>query len=95
MVNFSHNKNAKNKQTEKKHMFFQSLLQTSYFFQTGLSESLYGQNNISGHADSALPSCFGRAHVTDLTTLTWKMECARVLWQRCSSALVFCSDCSE
>ena len=49
----------------------------------------------SEHAGGALPSCFGTGHVTVLSTPRRKMEYARVLQHRCSSAIDFCSDRSE
>ena len=51
--------------------------------------------NISAHAGSALPSCFGTGRVTVLSTPPRKMEYSGVRQQRCSSALDFCSACSE
>ena len=51
--------------------------------------------NISAHAGSASPSCFGTGHVTVPSTPYRKMELSGVHQDRCSSALDFCSVCSE
>ena len=50
---------------------------------------------ISVHAGSTLPSCFGTGHMTVLSTPPQKTEYAGVLQHGCSSALDFCSACSE
>ena len=46
--------------------------------------------NISVHAGSAQPSCFGTGHMTFLSTPPWKEEYAGVLQHRCSSVFDFC-----
>ena len=51
--------------------------------------------NISAHAASAPPSCFGTNHVTVLSTPSRKKEYSGVRQHRCYSALDFCSVCSE
>ena len=51
--------------------------------------------NISTHAGSAPPSCFGTGHVTVLSTPPWKTEYSGVRQHRCSSTLDFFSACSE
>ena len=52
-------------------------------------QSKSSDTNISVHAGSALPSCFGTSHVTVLSTPPWKTEYDRELQHRCSSALDF------
>ena len=61
----------------------------------GVLQSKSSDTNISVHAGSALPSCFGTSHVTVLFTPPRMTEYAGELQHRCSSALDFCSACSD
>ena len=51
--------------------------------------------NISIHAGSAPPSCFGTSHMAVLSTPPQKTEYSSVHQLRCSSTLDFCSACWE
>ena len=61
----------------------------------GVLRSKLSETNISVHLGSAQPSCFGTGRVTVLSAQPRKAEYARVIQHRCSSALDFCSACSE
>ena len=79
MVKFSHNKVAKKKQNEKQNntCVLISFANELIFPNRNDYQNLFMDKIntcISVHADSAQPSCFGRARLTDLTTLSWKME---------------------
>ena len=60
----------------------------------GVLRNKSSNTNISAHAASAPPSCFGANHVTVLSTPPRK-EYPGVRQHRCSGALDFCSACSE
>ena len=68
---------------------------TSKIGHFGVLQSKSCDTNISVHTGSAPPSCFGTGHVYFLSTPPRKKEYAGVIQHGYSSALDFCSACSE
>ena len=81
-------KTKKNKKTKKK----KNKKKTGHF---GVLRNKSSDANISTHASSATPSCFGKGHVTVLSTPPRNTQYSGVRQHRCSSTLDFCSACSE